>query len=89
VTTLQIRNFPDDLKEKLRARSAQADLTMSDYVIQLVRADLAQPTMDGWLARVAELPEHPELNLMGAQLIEEARDARCRPPRRGAVVSAP
>jgi plasmid stability protein len=73
VTTLQIRNFPDDLKEKLRARSAQADLTMSDYVIQLVRADLAQPTMDEWLARVAELPEHPELNLMGAQLIEEAR----------------
>jgi plasmid stability protein len=73
VTTLQIRNFPDDLKEKLRARSAQADLTMSDYVVQLVRADLAQPTMDEWLARVAELPEHPELNLMGAQLIEEAR----------------
>jgi plasmid stability protein len=73
VTTLQIRNFPDDLKEKLRARSAQADLTMSDYVIQLVRADLALPTMDEWLARVAELAEHPELNLMGAQLIEEAR----------------
>jgi plasmid stability protein len=73
VTTLQIRNFPDDLKEKLRARSARADLTMSDYVVQLVRADLAQPTMDEWLARVAELPEHPELNLMGAQLIEEAR----------------
>ena len=76
MTTLQIRNFPDDLKEKLRARSAQADLTMSDYVIQLVRADLAQPTMDEWLARVAEHPEHlehPELNLMGAQLIEEAR----------------
>ncbi len=73
MATLQIRNFPDDLKERLRERSDQADLTMSDYVIQLVRSDLAQPTMEEWLARLAELPEHPELNLTGARFLDEAR----------------
>jgi plasmid stability protein len=73
VATLQIRNFPDDLKERLRQRAGRADLTMSDYVIQIVRADLEQPTMEEWLARVAELPDHPELNLTAAKALEEAR----------------
>jgi plasmid stability protein len=72
-TTLQIRNFPDDLKERLRTRAAQADLTMSDYVIRLVRDDVSSPSMDEWLARVAELPDHPELNLRGARFLDEAR----------------
>ena len=72
--TFQIRNFPDDLKERLRARAAQQDLTMSDYVIQLIRSDLDKPTMAEWLARVeATVGPHPELNLTGARMIEEAR----------------
>jgi len=73
VPTLQIRNFPDDLKERLRERAGRADLTMSDYIIQLVRADLSQPTMDEWLARLDELPAHPELNLTAARALAEAR----------------
>jgi plasmid stability protein len=72
-TTLQIRNFPDDLKEQLRARAAQVDLTMSDYVIRLVRDELTRPSMDEWLARIAELPERPDLNLQGARFLDDAR----------------
>lgn len=72
--TLQIRNVPDDLKERLRERARGVDLTMSDYVIQLVRRDLDQPTMAEWAARLeAAMPPHPELNLQGARLIDEAR----------------
>lgn len=71
--TFQIRNFPDDLKQRLRARAVQCDLTMSDYVIQLIRSDLDKPTMEEWLARLEELPKHPELNLTGARMLEEAR----------------
>lgn len=71
--TFQIRNFPDDLKKRLRARAVQCDLTMSDYVIQLIRSDLDKPTMEEWLARLEELPKHPELNLTGARMLEEAR----------------
>jgi hypothetical protein len=47
---------------------------MSDYVIQLIRSDLDRPTMAEWLARVeATMGPHPELNLTGARMIEEAR----------------
>ena len=73
MSTLQIRNFPDDLKERLRERAGSVDLTMSDYVIQLVSNDLARPTMEEWLVRLEELPEHPELNLTGARSVDEAR----------------
>jgi antitoxin FitA len=72
-TTFQIRNFPDDLKEQLRNRAAQIDVTMSDYVIRLVRDDLSRPSMDEWLARIAELPDRPELNLRGTRFLDEAR----------------
>ena len=61
------------LKERLRARAVQCDLTMSDYVIRLVRSDLDKPTMEEWLARLDELPKHPELNLTGARMLDEAR----------------
>lgn len=76
--TLQIRNMPDDLKERLRQRSAQADLTMSDYVIQLVRADVQRPTMDEILERLAGLPVHDDLPFSGADLIAEDRAERDR-----------
>ena len=65
--------FPDDLKKRLRARAGQCDLTMSDYVIQLICSDLDKPTMEEWLARLEKLPKHPELNLTGARMLEEAR----------------
>ena len=70
MSTLQIRNFPDDLKERLRARADDVDLTMSDYVIRLVRHDLST---EDWLGRLAGMPEHPELNLKGAQFVDAAR----------------
>ncbi|MCY4376040.1 MAG: hypothetical protein OXC31_19985 [Spirochaetaceae bacterium] len=31
---LQIRNVPDDLHRRLKARSARADMSMSDYVLR-------------------------------------------------------
>ncbi|MGH9259687.1 MAG: FitA-like ribbon-helix-helix domain-containing protein [Acidimicrobiales bacterium] len=73
MATLQIRNFPDDLKERVRERADRADLTMSDYVIRLVRTDLEQPTMEEWLARAAQLPRHDHLSETPAQALAAAR----------------
>lgn len=77
-TTLQIRSFPDELKVRLRARARQVDLTMSDYVIQLVRRDLDQPTVDEWLARLDRLPSHDGSPGLGAGLVAEGRDEHQR-----------
>ncbi len=70
---MQIRNMPDDLKERLRARAEKADITMSDYVIRLVREDLDKPTMEEWLERVRALPLRTDLNLTAAEALAEAR----------------
>lgn len=78
-TTLQIRNFPDDLKERLRERAHQADLTMSDYVIRLVRAEVQRPTVEEMVERLAALPDHDDLPFAAADLIAEDRAERDRP----------
>lgn len=79
MSTLQIRNFPDDLKEQLRERAHRADLTMSDYVIQLVRAEVRRPTIDELVERLAALPVHDALPFTAGDLIAEDRAERDQP----------
>jgi antitoxin FitA len=76
MATLQIRNFPDDLKERLRARAERVDLTMSDYVIQLVRTEVERPTLDEMITRLEALPDHDDLPYTAADLIAEDRAER-------------
>ena len=76
MATLQIRNFPDDLKERLRARAERVDLTMSDYVIQLVRTEVERPTLEEMITRLEALPDHDDLPFTAADLIAEDRAER-------------
>jgi plasmid stability protein len=76
MATLQIRNFPDDLKERLRARAERVDLTMSDYVIQLVRNEVERPTLDEMITRLEALPDHDDLPFTAADLIAGDRAER-------------
>ena len=76
MATLQIRNFPDDLKERLRARAERVDLTMSDYVIQLVRTEVERPTLDEMITRLEAMPDHDDLPFTAADLIAEDRAER-------------
>ena len=41
--TIQIRNVPDDMHQLLRSRAAAADLSLSDYVLQLIEEVAARP----------------------------------------------
>ena len=54
--TLWIRNVPDDLHRRLKARSALAGVSMSDYVLREIRKSLTRPTREEVFARMAELP---------------------------------
>ena len=40
---LQIRNVPDDLHARLKARAAYAGMSMSDYVLREIRRSLDRP----------------------------------------------
>jgi plasmid stability protein len=50
---LQVRNVPDDLHEALRARAAEAGLSLSEYALRELRAVAARPSKADVLARAA------------------------------------
>jgi len=50
---VQIRNVPDDLHRRLKARAAEAGMTLSDYLLGELRTLSTRPTMREWLDRVA------------------------------------
>ena len=50
---IQIRNVPDSIHRKLKARAALAGMSLSDYVLAELRRSLDRPTKDELLARLA------------------------------------
>lgn len=52
MSAIQIKNFPDDLHERLRERARKQGQSLSDYVRKLIELDLALPTTGEWLERV-------------------------------------
>ena len=42
---LQLRNVPDDLHRKLKARAALAGMSLSDYVLAEIRRSAERPTL--------------------------------------------
>ena len=49
---VQIRNVPDALHRKLKARAAAAGHTLSDYLLAELERLAARPTRDEMLARI-------------------------------------
>jgi plasmid stability protein len=72
---IQIRNVPDDIHRKAKARAALAGMTMSEYILRELRKALARPTRDELLTRIAELPPI-EVVPSAADMVREERDAR-------------
>jgi antitoxin FitA len=77
MTHLQIKNVPPEIHEALRRRAARENMTMSDYVLDLLSRDLALPTQREWLARLHDrTPVLIEDEALKA--LHEARDERAR-----------
>jgi len=72
---IQLRNVPDDLHRRLKARSAMAGLSLSDYLIREVRRIADQPSMEEWLERVRRLPP-VKLKVSTGVLVRAERDSR-------------
>jgi len=72
---IQLRNVPDDLHRRLKARAALAGLSLSDYLIEEVRRSAELPTRQELLERVrqrgpVEVTESP------AELLRLERESR-------------
>ena len=72
---IQIRNVPDALHRKLKARAAMAGMSLSDYLLSEIRQVAEQPTLAELSERLSKLkPVTVELDT--ARLVREARDSR-------------
>jgi plasmid stability protein len=50
---VQIRNVPDDLHRKLKARAAAAGMSLSEYLLSEVQMAAERPTVEEMRARLA------------------------------------
>jgi plasmid stability protein len=72
---IQIRNVPPGLHRKLKARAAEAGLTLSDYLLREVERTASRPTIEE-LTRRVESRKLVHLKSRSADLIREDRDSR-------------
>jgi plasmid stability protein len=69
---IQVRNVPDEIHRELKVRAARQGVSLSDYVLELARRDVARPTMQEWMARVEARPII-DSDISAADIIRESR----------------
>jgi plasmid stability protein len=72
---VQIRNVPEELHRRLKARAAIEGMSMSDYVLRELRKALDRPTRQEVLERLAGRPVRA-LRRSAAEVIRAERDSR-------------
>lgn len=76
MTHVQIRNMPEALHRKLKARASLAGLSLSDYLLAEVERGAELPTLGEWLARVRGGDQLARLETRPADLLRTERDER-------------
>jgi antitoxin FitA len=71
---VQIRNVPDALHRKLKARAADSGRTLSDYLLAELERLAARPTREDMLARLHSR-KRVTLKTPAASIIREERDS--------------
>lgn len=51
MSTLQVKNLPDELHVALAARAKSEGVTMSEFVTRTLRRELSRPSMAAWVER--------------------------------------
>lgn len=53
---IQIRNVPDDVHRRIKARAALAGTSLSEYLLREIEGSIERPTREELLARLCSLP---------------------------------
>ncbi len=72
---IQIRNVPDGLHRRLKARAAMAGMSLSDYLLKEIRRAAEQPTVEELRARLERRPAVTSAT-PPAQAVRAERDSR-------------
>ena len=73
MAALQVRNFPEDLHDRLRQRAEAENRSISDVVIQILNRELARPKMHNWLDLVAKTPD---VRISAEEIVEIIHEGR-------------
>jgi plasmid stability protein len=74
-TMIQIRNVPENLHRELKMRAAGAGMTLSDYLLDMIRKAAERPEPDVLLKRIRERsPVYPSES--PAEAVRAEREAR-------------
>ncbi len=72
---IQIRNVPDELHRKLKARAALEGKSLSEYLLAEVRRSAERPTLAEMMERLSKRsPVHSPMS--SAAVVREGRDSR-------------
>ena len=74
-TMIQVRNLPQALQRRLKARAAMEGVSMSAYVRRLIERALERPSRQEVLDALRALPE-VEPDRTAADVLREARESR-------------
>ncbi len=72
---IQLRNVPDALHRKLKARAAMSGMSLSDYLLGEIKEIAERPTMSEMLARL-ESREPVRIPIDSVGILREERDRR-------------
>jgi len=75
MTMLQIRNVPDDLHRRLKARAAMSGMSLSDYALAELRRGMERPTRAELLEQLASRPVR-KLRMSPTAAVRRDRDDR-------------
>lgn len=71
MSTIQIRNVPDDVHRQLKVRAAQRGQSLSDYLLAEVLTFAQQPTLAEWTDAARDLGLRAEIS--AAEILAEDR----------------
>lgn len=72
---VQIRNVPDELHRKLKARAALAGMSISEYLLREIERSLKRPTREELLQRL-QSRDRIELRESVAEAVAAEREGR-------------
>lgn len=76
MSAIQVKNVPADLHEALRRRAAREGMNLQDYLLRLIRRDLALPSQAEWLDELRAQPSAVADLSDAAEVLRSARRDR-------------
>lgn len=71
---IQVRNVPDDVHRKLKARAAEAGLSLSDYIKRDLERAASRPSVEELAARVSARGRSDVQTTTVLEALRERRD---------------